>query len=247
MPFLVLACVLLISAPAQDIAKPVGKWLGQDGSDIVGPSSSLGASDVQDIHLVVNGLPKGKKVASGMIQGLGGDEWAINGPFGPWRAEWKPTISGTSADIFLEPTRKETGRPFTVKLGFDTGETVEFVIQGGKADPSLKVAGAVLKALWLKRDGRDRVGPGAAVGPDGFEDDRIALERLSQKAELQGVLIEGPNGAAWESGANPKGRATAELIRDPKDSSRRSLLSSRSRPQGQNAGDRRFLQRRESR
>lgn len=219
-----LACSIGLSLFGRDLPKPVGRWIGQDGVDIVGPSSNLASSDVQDIHLLVTGLPKGKKVRSGLIQGLGGDEWAINGPFGPWRAEWKPRKNGNAADVYIEPGRKETGRPFTVKLTFDTGETVEFAIQGGKADPGLKVAGAVLKAAWLRRDGRDRVGPGASVGPDGFEDDRIALERLSQKADLQSVLIEAPGGSVWESGSNPKGRPTAELVRDPKEPTRAELF-----------------------
>src|SRR4051812_2027554 len=34
-----------------------GLWRGQDGHDLVGPSSAVGGDDVQDIHIAVTGLP----------------------------------------------------------------------------------------------------------------------------------------------------------------------------------------------
>ncbi|HWE40636.1 MAG TPA: hypothetical protein VG406_29085 [Isosphaeraceae bacterium] len=198
---------------------PSGRWLGQDGHDVVGPSSAPGGSDVQDIHIALKGLPAGKGVKDGVVKGLGGDEWAIHGPFGPWKAELVRKEGATTADLYLEPTRVETGRPFSVHLQFDDGTTADFDVDGGKADPDRRMPSAALRARWLGQDGPDRVGPDAAVGPDGIKDVHIELSGLSPKVEARSVAITGPGRLAWESGLNPKGLADAELIRradDPK-------------------------------
>lgn len=192
---------------------PSGKWLGQDGHDVVGPSSNQGGSDVQDIHIALGGLPAGKKVKDGVVKGLGGDEWAINGPFGPWKAELVRKDGATTADLFLEPTRVETGRPFSIHLQFEDGTTADLDVAGGKADPNRRMASAALRARWLGQDGPDRVGPDAAVGPDGIKDVHLELSGLSPKVEVTSVTINGPGKLAWESGLNPKGHANAELVR----------------------------------
>src|SRR6185437_7861134 len=106
----------------------------------------------------------------------------------------------TVADLYLEPSRVETCRPFTVRLDYDDGRGVEFIVKGGRADPNLRMGGAVLEALWIGQDRRDRTGPGPAVGPDGFQDAHLALSGLSPKVEIKSIVVEGPGGSAWRFG-----------------------------------------------
>ncbi len=82
-----------------------GTWLGQDGHDFVGPSSKLAPSDVQDLHIRLAGLPIHDAIARAVIRGLGGDEWQVNGPYGPWKAHLIRREGAATADLFLEPTR----------------------------------------------------------------------------------------------------------------------------------------------
>ena len=106
------AAALRRSSSQRGPSSPEGAWLGQDGHDLVGPSSVLEPSGVQDIHIRLKGLPTGRAIESGSIKGLGGDEWLINGPFGPCKAAVVPGSTASTADLYLEPTRVETGRSF---------------------------------------------------------------------------------------------------------------------------------------
>ena len=51
------------------------RWLGQDNNDLVGPRSAPGPSDVQDVHIKLEGLSVEREVRSLVIRGEGGDEW----------------------------------------------------------------------------------------------------------------------------------------------------------------------------
>lgn len=197
-----------------------GTWLGQDGHDFVGPNSALAPSDVQDIHIRLTGLPPNVEVKHAVIRGEGGDEWQYEGPYGPWKAQLVRRPGAATADLFFEPTRVETGRGFTITLTLDDGRTAELIVSGGQADPNLRMPGARLKAAWVGQDGRDRVGPGPAVGPDGVQDVVLTLENLSPKIEVKAVSIRTPDGAEWQSGVNRKGLPNAELIRRADDPSK---------------------------
>ncbi|MEO6811678.1 MAG: hypothetical protein ABI353_21410 [Isosphaeraceae bacterium] len=206
------------------LREPAGFWLGQDGRDVVGPSSLLAGSDVQDIHLAIGGLPSGSAVVSGIVTALGGDEWRINGPFGPWRAELVRKPGASTADLFLEPSRVETGRPFRVRLTLDDGRTIELNLGGGRADPNLRMPEAALSVRWIGQGRLDRVGPGPGVGPDGLQDVRLELDRLSPGIEVKGVKVQVASGPSYQSGLNPEGASNAELVRDPKNQKRADLF-----------------------
>jgi hypothetical protein len=203
---------------------PRAVWVGQDGHDRVGPNSALAGSDVQDIHIKLINLPPQRQIVHLVIRGLGSDEWQFNGPNGPWRADLQRTEGATTADVFVEPSKVETGRPFTVTLQFDDGQTIEFTFPGGRADPNLRMPSAAVQARWVGQDRHDRVGAGPSVGPDGFQDAHISLTKLSPKVEVRSVTIEGPRGLVWQFGVNPKGLPNAELIRRGDDSSRADLF-----------------------
>jgi hypothetical protein len=203
---------------------PAGIWLGQDGHDEVGPSSAAGPSGVQDIHIALGGLPAGRGVEFGTVKGLGGGEWDINGPNGPWKAALVREAGATVADLYLEPYQAENGRPLTVLLRFDDGRSVQFDVKGGRADPNLRMPRAALRARWVGQDGHDRVGDGPCVGPDGVQDVRIALANLSPGIEVASVRVQAEGGRGWQSGVNPDGLSNAELVRRGDDPSRADLF-----------------------
>ena len=162
------------------------RWVGQDGHDFGGgPSPEERGNDVQDIHIVLSGMPPGRTIAHAMFSGHGADEWEYNGKYTPWTAVLKQAPGSTSADLFLEPTRVETGRSFTLQLRYDDGTTAELTFQGRTADPNLRMPGAALQVRWGGQDRQDWTGPGPAVGPDGLQDVRLELANLSPKVEVR--------------------------------------------------------------
>jgi hypothetical protein len=121
-------------------SSPSGTWVGQDGTDQVGPNSSGLPDGIQDIHIVLNGLNPNRAITFVDVQGLGGGDWQYGGPFGPWRASLVRTPGSTTADLYLQPYQVETGRAFYVTIQYDDTSRVGFWMTGGKADPSLKEA-----------------------------------------------------------------------------------------------------------
>lgn len=200
------------------VGKPRGTWLGQDGVDKVGPTTRAEPSDVQDIHIRLDGLPP-RAIDVVTIKGLGGDSWNSKGE-GGWMIAVERSRDLSHAELYLEPARVETGRGFEVIIDFTDKSRAGFFIDGGRADPNLRVASASAVGKWLGLTTADHVGDGPGVGPDGRADSAIELERLSAKGELPAVRIDGPNDLSWESGLNPDGRSNAETYRDPKDPTR---------------------------
>ncbi|HEV3163653.1 MAG TPA: hypothetical protein VGZ22_06405 [Isosphaeraceae bacterium] len=203
---------------------PEGRWRGQDGHDLVSQSPTLAANGVQDIHIVLAGLPPRKKIVFAVVKGLGGDEWHYNGPPQSWLAAIVREPGSSTADLFIDPCRNETGRGFHVDLRFDDDQTAEFWVQGGKADPNLRMRSAALKVRWLGQDSNDLTGPGPPVGPDGVQDVHLALEQVSVQAEARSVTIEAANELGWQFGLNASGLGNAELVRNAKDPSHADLF-----------------------
>ncbi|HEX8200793.1 MAG TPA: hypothetical protein VF590_09915, partial [Isosphaeraceae bacterium] len=213
---------------------PSGSWLGQDGHDLVGSATALAGNDVQDIHVLLRGLPPGREVHFISVRGLGGGEWQYrtDGPFNPWRAALARTAQAPTADLYLDPYRPEAGRPFAVTIRYDDGSTAEFDLRGGKADPDLRMPRAALQVRWIGQDRQDWVGTGPSVGPDGLQDAHLALAQLSGNVEIRAVAVEGPGGIGWQYGLNPKGLSNAELIRPAGDPSRADLYIAADRVPG---------------
>ncbi len=203
--------------------QPAGLWLGQDGHDAVGPQTAIAPSDVQDIHIALAGLPRAE-IEFAKVAPLGGGEWLYKGSYGPWAAQIERQSGSPNADLFIEPSQAETGRPFLVHLRFEGGRVAEFEVQGGRADPNLRMSGAAVKAEWLGQVREDRVGVTSAVGPDGLDDGKIGLSHLSKSVEITSVTISGTNGQGWQTGVNPKGTTSAELVRDGNDPSRAAVF-----------------------
>jgi hypothetical protein len=200
------------------------RWIGQDGQDHVGPHNRLEPSDVQDIHLVLGGLDPRREVVVVDVMGQGGDQWQYQAQTSSWRAELKRKKGSPTADLFIEPSRVEAGRSFHVVVRYDDGTTVATELRGRKADHQLRMASAALQARWVGQDRQDWTGVGPSVGPDGVQDVRIHLSKLSAKVSVKSIRIEGPAAARWEFGTNPQLLANAELIRDIKDPSQGDLF-----------------------
>jgi hypothetical protein len=210
---------------AQSGRSPAGiraRWLGQDKHDFVGPHQRLEPSDVQDIHLALGGLDVRREVVFVDVTGEAGDHWQYGGTAG-WRAELRRGKQARTADLFVEPARAEVGQIHIV-VRYDDGTTADASLPGRKADPQLRMPGAGLVARWVGQDRQDWTGPGPSVGPDGLQDVHIVLGRLGPLSSLKGIRIEGPAGARWESGTNPKLASNAELVRDEKEPFRGDLF-----------------------
>ncbi len=200
------------------------RWMGQDGQDYVGPSNRLEPSEVQDVHLALGGLNPARAVVSIDVLAQGGDQWQYKEQPSSWKAELRRTRGATTADLYLEPSRAETGRVFHITLRYDDGSTVEADVRSRRTDPDLRMPGTALQAQWVGQGDNDRVGPGPSVGPDGIPDVRIRLSKLSVKAPIRSIRIDSPSGSHWEFGPNPQLFSNAELIRDVKDPSRGDLF-----------------------
>ncbi len=196
------------------------RWIGQDGHDYVGPGDQKKPSDIQDIHLQLEGLDPNREVVFVEVSAPGGDHWRYDARPDGWRAELKRAKGSRTADVFFEPSGIETGRVFHVMLRYAGGSSAEADLQGRNADPKLMMASVSVAARWIGQDRQDYTSPGPSVGADGFQDVRISLSRLSTKLTLKSIRIEGPKGTAWESGTNPKLLSNAELVRDARDPTR---------------------------
>lgn len=198
-------------------------WIGQDQHDLAGPYPIVAVSGVQDIHISINGLDAGKTITFADVTGMGGSNWQYQGARGPWAAALVQSPGSTSADLYLEPDRLETGRPFLLQLRFDDGSTASTWFNGGVADPNLRMPSAAVQVQWVGQDGGDRVGFGPSVGPDGLQDLHLVLSNLSPTVGIDSVTLNGPPGMAWTTGVNPRALSSAELVRRGDDPSKADL------------------------
>jgi glycosyltransferase involved in cell wall biosynthesis len=200
-----------------------GTWAGQDGHDLVGPSAEVKPNDVQDIHIVLAGLPPDRTIAQATVTAQGGGEWQYGGKGGSWAAAIERAPRSSRADLYLEPAQVETGRLFAIRLRYDDGSTAEVVVKGRRAAPDLRMPAAALSARWMGQEPIDWTGSEPGVGPDGLQDARLALGRLSARVEVASALIEAASGRRWRFGVNAELDTSAELVRDPADPARAEL------------------------
>ncbi len=201
----------------------VARWLGQDGHDFVGPHGRLEPSEVQDIHLALSGLDPRREVESVEVTADEGGRWRSPSQDPWWRVELKRQGRSRTADLYLEPSRAETGRAYHLVVRYQGGAVGETDLRGRRADPNQMMPLESAKARWLGQDGQDWIGAKPVVGPDGLVDAHVRLERLSVRFPIQAITIEGPSRSLWEYGQNPKLLAPAELVRDAQDASRGDL------------------------
>ena len=150
------------------------------------------------------GLPRGKALVFAKINPLGGGEWQYKGPYGPWGAAIEREGTAASADLYVEPTQEETGRAFHVELKFADGQQVEFFVDGGRADPNLRMPGAALAAQWIGQPERGSRGARAGGRPGRIVRPQDRAPGLSKSVAIDSVTVTGP-GHAMGDGHNPTG------------------------------------------
>lgn len=200
------------------------RWLGQDLHDYVGQAVALGADGVQDVHVAIDGLPASRAIAWVDVQGLGGGDWQYLGGPTTWAVAIVRPAGSTSADLFFAPYQVEAGRPYSFTLRYDDGTRDDVWATGGPIDPNLRMPSASAKLGWVGLDGQDAVGPGPAVGPDGFQDLHLTLAKLSASVGIDAVTITASSGLAWAYGLNAAGLNNAAFTRHGDDSSLGDLL-----------------------
>ena len=191
-------------------------WIGQVGVDHVGPWNELRPSTIQDIKVRLDNLPTDRVVLRAVVQGYGADRWEFGGPPSSWLVNLNRTAGSSTADMYFEPTRQESGREFNVGLTFDDGSFQEIYFAGGFADPNLRMPGQGVAATWLgAAAGTDLTTPSASVGPDGQTDLQIRLERLDASKTIEAIDVVDASGVWIASfGQNPSRVGTMEFSPD---------------------------------
>lgn len=190
------------------------RWLGQDRRDLCGARDAIRPNGYQDVHIALEGLPPGREIVAAWLVGNGGGEWQYRGVQNHHGMVLLRRPGATSADLYFEPNKVEVGREFSVKLKFDDGSEAQADLRGGRANPDLRMPEAAVVAKWVGQSKHDLTGTGPAVGPDGFQDARIALSRLPTDLTVTAAVIEGAGGSRWSFGPNPKGDNNAELVKN---------------------------------
>ena len=192
---------------------PTAVWIGQDGHDLAGPSSTLGPSDVQDIHIALSNLPANEVVNGISAYPNGGGDWEVNGTNGSWAGAFVNSPGVSTGDLYVEPYQVETGRSVYLVLHYADGTQFGFGFAGGTADPNLRMPAAALQVAWAGQDGSDFVGRGPAVGPDGLKDVHVDLSNLSANVDITSAAVTSSTGEVWRSGTDHQGDSNAELVR----------------------------------
>ena len=179
-------------AQSRSPARLSARWIGQDGHDYVGPNDKLGPSDIQDIHIAIAGLDPAREVVFLEVD----RPTATSGDLQKTR---RLACRIQTRERMREPATCSSSPPgsrpavrFTFSSATTTASTAETDLRGGKADHKLRVTAVALAARWIGQDRQDRTGTGPSVGPDGFQDVRIHLSRLSTKLTLTAIRIAGP-------------------------------------------------------
>lgn len=199
--------------------KPLARWVGQTGKDYVGKETIVKPDHIQDVQIHLSGIPIARLVNI-TLKGNGSGEWqwAPDGkPPGGWAMHLIPDSVPGQAELFFQNDREETGREFELKWTVKGQAEQSLYFQGGTADPAKPVASAVIVAKWLGQTADhpvDLTNRSAGVGPDGFEDAVIELDKLSEKDGVAAVDMETADGSTkWSYGLNPQAVWSAELQR----------------------------------
>lgn len=206
---------------------PTAVWVGQVLQDLAGGSAPGAGNGVQDVRVALSGLSADRRISTVDVLGYGGGEWVVNiGPYTRFNAALVRSEGSTTADLFLDPYQSETGREFTVRLGYDDGGSDTINLIGGTADANLRMPTAAVRAGWVGQDGRDLTGPTAAVGPDGYMDVHFSIAGLFPGTAVRSVTVVGTTGAGWSAGLNPLVMNNAEFFRNAADPTRGDLYFS---------------------
>jgi hypothetical protein len=119
-----------------------GRWVGHDGTDLVGRGSALAPDGFQDVRIGLAGVVFDQAIAEVTVTGLGGGVWSTRGAGGTWRAAVVRTPGLATAEVAIQAYQRETGRSFRVEVRYEDGTTAAAWVQGGTAFSNLRVGQA---------------------------------------------------------------------------------------------------------
>ncbi|WP_406695583.1 hypothetical protein V5E97_31680 [Singulisphaera sp. Ch08] len=194
--------------------------LGQDNSDFVGASPTVGADGYQDIHIVLAGLPANKAIAQIDVLPYGYGHYQYVAPLPSvvptlfnrdsriWRAGLVRTSTdfgtySTTADLYLPSVTRENGiqsgtnlsNHYDMLITFADGSTSFVTAWGVVGDPNAKVTGLVARSYG--QDGSDFTGLTPTPQGDGIQDLRIGLTGLRTDVQVSQVEVWAIGGGGW--------------------------------------------------
>lgn len=211
---------------------PAARWAGQTGKDYVSKNTEIKPDQIQDVQIHLSGIPTAR-LTNITLKGNGSGEWqwVPNGkPPAGWAMHLVPDSRPGQAELYFQNDRMETGREFELKWTVQGQPEQTLFFQGGSADPTKPVASAAIAARWIGQEPDhpvDLTNRSAAVGPDGFEDAVIEIEKISEKDAVTAVDMETSDGQTkWSFGLNPQAVWSAELVRQPENAKTARLVFS---------------------
>ena len=147
-----------LAVPSATLPKRVnlpiqGRWLGQDGHDVVGRG---------DVHIQLFGIPMNKVVAAAVLSDSVRQTWVYrSNPRLKFDNEpesqplvYRPAENRTEADIYFPPYRDESGNTLTLRLIFLDGDVSFVSIVAKPCDPA-KRAPLIASSQARARPGDD--------------------------------------------------------------------------------------------
>jgi hypothetical protein len=220
------ATVSVTASPSQ--GTPSATSLGQDGVDLVGSGALTGSPDgLQDVDILLSGLNASKTIRYIDVLGVGGGEWQYNAANGPSphrsdAAALVQTAGASSAHLYVQPYKTETGRSYQVEILDTDGTSLSLFSSPVYANPQLAMTSAPTPATptatSLGQDGVDLVGSGPlGNSPDGLQDIDILLSGLDPSKSISYIDVLGVGGGEWQynaaNGPSPHRSDFAALVR----------------------------------
>ena len=181
--------------PASIVA---GRWVGQDGVDLTGPTPGVGPDGVQDAHVVVSNLFAASTVASVTITGGSGDGWASGTNFGLLNAAefQRGTTDATAGDLYLSPNHDLSGQTLTITVTYADGKMNHSTLSAGSFNPNLSMPStpptavdwSTVHAHWIGQDGLNLIGAG---------DVHVALDGLPAGRSVVQTTLSDQEGLDW--------------------------------------------------
>ncbi len=209
---------------------PTATWIGQDGHDYAGGATPGSGNGIQDVHIVLAGLPANDPISKIQMLGYGAGEWDYNAAsYSQYGGVLFQSTGATSADWYIDVYQNETGRPFTLTITYADQTSSVINMQGGSASMNLYMPVDTVAVQWHGQDGQDYTGQSVDVGPDGFQDVHLSLTQLYAPTAINAVIVTDPLGDAWGAGSNPDAYYRAEFIRNSNDATQGDLYFSPNR------------------
>ena len=172
-------------------------WIGQTGTDLVGPHVSVGPDGYQDVRLRLRGL-SAVPIQSVNVDGPPGISWG-SGPNGMARdrAELERIAPDADrAELSIAPDRDLDGQVLRVQVVYEDGSTDESTLIAGRTDPRLATAPtgplptirSGPTATWIGQRGSGTSNAGLV---------EINLAGLPTGRAIRGATLSGDDHTSW--------------------------------------------------